>query len=142
MISAFAFRYVKFSTALVFIACLSFSDVYADAATNKSRIYSEVDTPSEQSKVKARTEVEALKQLPETELVTKASNNDNLAGLALAHLYSEESQSLANLPVLANSAAEDAARWYSIAARMNPRQSLSIRAVSVKPLRATRSKKH
>ena len=107
--------------------CGSYSVAFADAASDKSK--------------QVRLEVKQLEQLPLGSLEQKAKTGDSLASLALANRFSSESQSLVALPVLANSAAEDAARWYSLAAQMGALQSRPLAAVSVKPLRAARYKK-
>ncbi len=85
-----------------------------------------------------RQEVTSLEKLPQAALEVKAKEGDPLAGLSMANQLSDESQTLASVPVLANSAAEDAARWYSLAARMGALENRPLTRVSVRPLRATR----
>ncbi len=88
---------------------------------------------------KLRSEVKELEKLPKDLLQSKAGKGEVLSAVALANQFADEAQALANIPVLANHAAEDAARWYSLAAQMGALQSQSLSNISYKPLRAARS---
>ncbi len=85
-------------------------------------------------------QVKELEKLPAQSLEAKATKGDALAGLAMAQQFAKEAQALAIVPALANSAAEDAARWYSLAAQMGALQSRPLNGISLRPLRATRSR--
>ncbi len=95
---------------------------------------------SKQEATQARKERRQLRKLSKRQLREKMKKGDRIAGLAIADQFAAESSSLAATPVLANSAAEDAVRWYNLAARKGLRRSQSIVEVSVPAIRATRKR--
>ena len=129
--------------ALLALACVCTSNAYADnARTHQVERIGKVNKDLTRQKSKqARKELRQLNKESDAKLKVKIRNGNPLAGLALAHKNSKEAQSLAKIPVLANSAAEDAVRWYNLAAQMGALQSQSVNGLNVIPLRATRQPK-
>ena len=128
---------LKQSTMSAILVCFSASVI----AGEQTRIAAKADRPNNMQIATKRNELKQLEKLPQGTLQAKANKGDPLAGLAMAQQFSGEAQKLFEVPVLANSAAEDAARWYSLAARMGALQSQSLNGFSLKPLRATRGKR-
>ena len=118
-----------------------YADTIAIIADRQSRVAPSTQALSKSDIKQARKEVKQLEKRPQRTLELHAKQGDPFAGLVLAQQLSREAQALAALPVLANSAAEDAARWYSLAAKMGALQSKSLNGMSVRPLRATRTKR-
>ena len=131
---------------MLVVAALSFSYAVNALADNLQsqkvdRIGKVDKDPTQQKSNQVRYELEQLNKASETSLKEKVRNGDPLAGLALAHKNSQESQSLTTIPMLANSAAEDALYWSNLAARMGALESRSVNGLNVIPLRATRNPK-
>lgn len=62
-------------------------------------------------------EQERFEAMPDARLEAAANRGDRLAQVARGVDYAQESQALANIPALADSAAEDAVFWFDLAAR-------------------------
>jgi len=61
-------------------------------------------------------EIEELEALPVAVVEDRANDGERAAQVVLGNEFAKEAQSLTGLPALANQAAEDAVRWYSLAA--------------------------
>jgi len=63
---------------------------------------------------------------------------DREAGIAIADQFAEEASTLVNTPVLANSALEDAMRWYSLSARKGSPETKATADINIPAIRAVR----
>ena len=120
---------------ITFVAASQWTELLSE---NMNRISKTVDDLTKKEIKEARKELRTLRKSSDRILKERAKKGNPLAGLALAHKNSKESISLSRIPALANSAAEDAVRWYNLAAKMGARNSISINGLSVPPVRATR----
>jgi len=80
--------------------------------------------------------------LPMSQVEARAESGERAAQVVLGTDFAREAQSLSNMPALANSAAEDAVRWYSQAARRGfpGAPSLDYAGVSFYPIRVQRTR--
>lgn len=87
-----------------------------------------------------RAEQSRLERLPVAALKPRAEAGDRIAQAALASHFGREAQRLSALPVLANDAAADALRWYSLMASRGVPSSAAIDVVGVRsyPVRVAR----
>jgi len=107
----------------------------------KTSVLSQSHKTPKQDKKQTRKELIQLKKLPDRALKAKAKKGDPIARLAMVHQYSAEAVSVVTIPMLANSALEDAIRSYNLAARIGALKSKSIRGTSVPPIRAVRKRR-
>jgi len=87
-------------------------------------------------------EIETLEALPIATVENLAKEGERAAQIVLGTEFAKEAQSLTGLPALANQAAEDAVRWYSLAARRGfpGAASLDYAGVSFYPIRVQRTR--
>lgn len=87
-------------------------------------------------------DIEELEALPMSQVEARAESGERAAQVVLGTDFAREAQSLSNMPALANSAAEDAVRWYSQAARRGfpGAPSLDYAGVSFYPIRVQRTR--
>ena len=86
-------------------------------------------------------EIEILEALPAAALEARAESGERAAQVVLGIEFAREAQSLNGIPAAANQAAEDAVRWYSLAARRGfpGAPSLDYAGVSFYPVRVQRA---
>lgn len=86
-------------------------------------------------------EIEVLEALPAAALEARAEAGERAAQVVLGSEFAREAQSLYRFPAAANQAAEDAVRWYSLAARRGfpGAASLDYAGVSFYPVRVQRA---
>ncbi len=87
-------------------------------------------------------EIEVLEALPIAVVEERAEDGERAAQIVLGTEFAKEAQSLTGLPEAANQAAEDAVRWYSLAARRGFPGSVSLdyAGVSFYPIRVQRTR--
>ena len=87
-------------------------------------------------------EIEELEALPLAAVEDRANDGERAAQIVLGTEFAREAQSLTGIPAAANQAAEDAVRWYSLAARRGfpGAVSLDYAGVSFYPVRVQRAR--
>lgn len=87
-------------------------------------------------------EIEVLEELPIAVVEERANDGERAAQIVLGTEFAREAQSLTGFPAAANQAAEDAVRWYSLAARRGypGAASLDYAGVSFYPIRVQRAR--
>lgn len=119
-------------------AALAFSANASDFSLNNKNTTSQSQKLSKKEIRSARSERRRLKRQSKRQLETKMKKGDRIAGFAIADLFAEEASSLISTPVLANSAREDAIRWYNLSARKGTPRTKAVANVSVPAIRVAR----
>jgi len=90
----------------------------------------------------ADAEIEELEALPIAVVEERANDGERAAQVVLGTEFAKEAQSLTGLTAASNQAAEDAVRWYSLAARRGfpGAASLDYAGISFYPIRVQRAR--